>query len=190
MQAPERHLILGGARSGKTRHALQLAEALANQRSASVLYVATAHAGDVEMAARIARHRAERPLSWRTLEVPSRLADALLSLPPETIAIVDCLTLWLSNAVLRDFNEASPQNDLPLWRKERDDLLQSLTQCAASLILVSNEVGSGIVPMSALARRFQDEQGWLNQAAAAACEHVSLVVAGIAMTLKAPHASV
>ncbi len=184
MNAPERHLILGGARSGKTRHALQLAEALANRRCASVLYVATAHAGDAEMAARIARHRAERPLSWRTLEVPSRLADALLSLPPETVAIVDCLTLWLSNAMLYDFNEHSPHVDMPVWNKERDDLLQALTRCAASLILVSNEVGSGIVPMSALARRFQDEQGWLNQAVAAACERVSLVVAGIAMPLK------
>jgi adenosylcobinamide kinase/adenosylcobinamide-phosphate guanylyltransferase len=187
LNAPERHLILGGARSGKTRHALRLAEALANQQSASVLYVATAHAGDAEMAARIARHRAERPFSWRTLEVPSRLADALLSLPPQSVAIVDCLTLWLSNALLRDFDEQTPYGDLPAWSKERDDLQQALAQCAASLILVSNEVGSGVVPMSALSRRFQDEQGWLNQAVAAVCDRVSLVVAGIAVPLKAPN---
>jgi adenosylcobinamide kinase/adenosylcobinamide-phosphate guanylyltransferase len=164
---------------------LQLAEALANQQAASVTYIATAQAGDAEMAERIAQHRAERPPPWGTLEVPVHLADALLQLQ-SGVVVIDCLTLWLSNVLLQDFDELTPRAELPTWKQERDGLLRCLAQCPASLIVVSNEVGSGIVPMSPLARRFQDEQGRLNQALAAACDHVSLVVAGIALSLKKP----
>jgi adenosylcobinamide kinase/adenosylcobinamide-phosphate guanylyltransferase len=186
LQAPERHLVLGGARSGKTRHALQLAESLADQQSATLIYVATAHAGDAEMAERIAQHRAERSAAWSTLEAPDHLASAVMSLQPGTVAVIDCLTLWLSNAMLRDFNEQAPRSELQTWKAERNDMLGCLRRCSANIIMVSNEVGSGIVPMSALSRRFQDEQGWLNQRIAAVSDRVTLVVAGIAMTIKAP----
>lgn len=184
MQTSQRHLVLGGARSGKTGYALQLAETLANQRSAPVLYVATAQAHDVEMAERIARHRAERPVTWRTLEAPTSLAQSLAAIAQDTIVIVDCLTLWLSNALLIDFNEQHARDPLPSWNAERDDMLRHVRTTAGALILVSNEVGSGIVPLSAMARRFQDEQGWLNQSLAAACDAVTLVVAGIGIAVK------
>jgi adenosylcobinamide kinase/adenosylcobinamide-phosphate guanylyltransferase len=186
LNAPERHLVLGGARSGKTRYALQLAELLASRRSAQVVYVATAQAGDAEMAERIARHRAERPVTWRTLEAPLKLADSLSRVNSNTVLVIDCLTLWLSNALLQDFDEQTPRASLPTWTDERDRMLRFAQQFAGALIMVTNEVGAGIVPASALARRFQDEQGWLNQSMAALCEHVTWVMAGIAVPIKSP----
>jgi len=189
LNVPERHLVLGGARSGKTRHALQLAESLAAKRSASVLYVATAQAGDAEMAERIARHRAERPATWQTLEAPDHLADSLLHISSNTVLVIDCLTLWLSNALLHDFDAQSPRGALPTWIGERDRMLLFVRRFSGALIMVSNEVGAGIVPLSALARRFQDEQGWLNQSIAALSEHVTWVVAGIALPIKTTSAA-
>ena len=184
MNAPERHLVLGGARSGKTRHALQLAQTLASKRSASVLYVATAQAGDAEMVERIARHRAERPATWATLEAPEHLADALAHVGSNAVLVIDCLTLWLSNAMLRDFDERAPRAALRTWNAERDRMLLFVQQFCGALIMVSNEVGAGIVPLSPLSRRFQDEQGWLNQSVAALSEHVTWVMAGIAVPIK------
>jgi adenosylcobinamide kinase/adenosylcobinamide-phosphate guanylyltransferase len=181
---PERHLILGGARSGKTNHAITLAASLALARQLPVVYVATAEALDDEMRNRIARHRAERPQSWRTIEAPTDLAAALRAQPP-AILLVDCLTLWLSNALLLDFDEAQPTAEVPRWDAERSALLTWLAEYRGAALFVSNEVGSGIVPASALARRFQDEQGRLNQALAALCDSVTLVVAGIAVPIKA-----
>jgi adenosylcobinamide kinase/adenosylcobinamide-phosphate guanylyltransferase len=180
---PERHLILGGARCGKTNHAIALAAALAVASESRVVYVATAQALDAEMEHRIARHRAQRPSSWMTIEVPTRLAPVLES-QPAAILLVDCLTLWLSNALLADFDEAAPTAPLLRWEEERSALLQWLADFRGTALFVSNEVGSGIVPASALARRFQDEQGRLNQALGAICESVTLVVAGIAMPIK------
>jgi adenosylcobinamide kinase/adenosylcobinamide-phosphate guanylyltransferase len=180
---PERHLILGGARSGKTNHAITLAASLAAARRLPVLYVATAEALDDEMRNRIARHRAERPQSWQTIEAPSALAAELRAQPP-AIIVVDCLTLWLSNALLLDFDEAQPGAPLRRWDEERAALLSWLAEYPGAALFVSNEVGSGIVPASALARRFQDEQGRLNQQVAAVCESVTLVVAGIAVAVK------
>jgi adenosylcobinamide kinase/adenosylcobinamide-phosphate guanylyltransferase len=112
------------------------------------------------------------------------LADHLSAVREDTIIVVDCLTLWLSNAMLENFVEHQPLADLAVWTQERDGLLQWLQQYSGAIIMVSNEVGSGIVPLSALARRFQDEQGWLNQAVAAICEKVTLVVAGIPLAVK------
>jgi adenosylcobinamide kinase/adenosylcobinamide-phosphate guanylyltransferase len=180
---PERHLILGGARSGKTNHAITLATRLADARRASVAYVATAQALDDEMRHRIDLHRAQRPASWQTVEAPSELASAL-SVQPSAILLVDCLTLWLSNALLLDFDEAAPTGPVRRWDEERSAFLQWLAQYRGVALLVSNEVGSGIVPTSALARRFQDEQGRLNQEVAALCDSVTLVVAGIAVAVK------
>ena len=181
---PERHLILGGARSGKTNHAITLAASLAAAQQLPVVYVATAEALDDEMRNRIARHRAERPQSWQTIEAPNDLAAALRAQPP-AILLVDCLTLWLSNALLLDFDEAQPNAPAPRWDAERSALLSWLADYRGAALFVSNEVGSGIVPASALARRFQDEQGRLNQELAALCDSVTLVVAGIAVPIKA-----
>lgn len=180
----ERHLVLGGARSGKTRHALRLATTLASERSAEVVYVATAEALDREMQDRIARHRTERPAHWRTLEAPRHLAHALGDVSQDSVIVVDCLTLWLSNALLTDFREDAPADPLPMWAQERDELMDYLTRTRHALVLVSNEVGSGIVPLAPIARRFQSEQGWLNQSVADICERVTLIVAGIAVTIK------
>ena len=105
---------------------------------------------------------------------------------PGSIIVIDCLTLWLSNALLRDFDEQRPRDSLPGWAAEGDALLRYLQEPAGTIIMVSNEVGSGIVPVSALARRFQDEQGRLNQLLAALCERVTLVVAGIGIPIKSP----
>lgn len=179
-----RHLVLGGARSGKTRHALDLAEAFARERGANVVYVATAEARDAEMSERIARHRAERPMHWPTLEAPGQLARALASLANDTVVIVDCLTLWLSNALLRDFLDHTPNAALPTWSAELREFLDYLQHAPCSLVLVSNEVGWGIVPIAPVARRFQDEQGRLNQTVAGLCERVTLVVAGIPVQVK------
>lgn len=179
-----RRLIIGGARSGKTAHAIALAKTLSAARGAAVTYVATAQALDQEMQHRISLHRAERPTTWRTLEAPTGLAQALRHHREAGILVIDCMTLWLSNALLKDFREDAPTATLPSWQAELDEFLQWLQAVRSDVILISNEVGSGIVPLSSLARRFQDEQGRLNQVLAAACDQVTLVVAGIAVPIK------
>jgi adenosylcobinamide kinase/adenosylcobinamide-phosphate guanylyltransferase len=181
----ERHLVLGAARSGKTRHALRLAASLESARDKrEVVYVATAEAGDAEMQERIVRHRQERPSHWRTLEAPRELGRALASVPADAIVVVDCLTLWLSNALLCDFRDDAPLKALPTWDAEREAFFSYLARSEHTILLVSNEVGAGIVPMSPVARRFQSEQGRLNQAVASECERVTLVVAGIPLVIK------
>jgi adenosyl cobinamide kinase/adenosyl cobinamide phosphate guanylyltransferase len=162
-------LILGGARSGKSRYA----EALITALPAPWAYVATAQAGDDEMAARIADHRARRGANWRTIEAPYDLAAAIEDCADSPI-LIDCLTLWLSNILLagNNFDAAAAA------------LERALASCAASVVLVSNEVGSGVVPDHPLGRRFRDLQGLLNQRIAARADHVVLVVAGLPLTLK------
>lgn len=167
-----KELILGGVRSGKSA----LAETLARESGMEVLYLATATAGDREMGDRIARHRQRRPAHWRTREEPLALASALASeASPTRCILVDCLTLWLSNLL---------SGDRDRWRRERADLLALLPRLPGRVILVSNEVGWGIVPSSELGRRFRDEAGRLHQALAACCERVILVVAGLPQVLK------
>ena len=169
-----RTLILGGARSGKSRHA----ETLARQSGLEVVYIATGWAGDEEMQARIARHRADRPTGWLTVEAPCALAAALEThAAPTRCLIVDCLTLWLSNLL------AEGEERL---RQERAALLDSLPGLPGRICLISNEVGLGIVPANPLARRFIDEAGWLHQDLARICEQVVWVVAGLPQTLKGP----
>jgi adenosylcobinamide kinase/adenosylcobinamide-phosphate guanylyltransferase len=179
-----RHLVLGAARSGKTRFALNTAKSLAHSHESEVIYVATAEAHDAEMRERIARHRAERPGNWRTLEAPRELSGALASIEAQSVIVLDCLTLWLSNALLRDFCDDEPAGALPAWVAERAAFMNWLEQCGHTLVVVSNEVGGGVVPVSALARRFQSEQGWLNQDVASVCEQVTLVVAGLPVAIK------
>ena len=179
-----RYLVLGAARSGKTRFALNTAKSLARAQGKEVVYVATAEAHDDEMRERVARHRVERPADWRTLEAPRELARSLAFIESTSVIIVDCLTLWLSNAVLCDFREDVPTAALPTWAQEREAFMGWLRNCPHTLILVSNEVGGGVVPASPLARRFQSEQGWLNQDVADVCEDVTLVVAGLGVAIK------
>jgi adenosylcobinamide kinase/adenosylcobinamide-phosphate guanylyltransferase len=180
----ERRLILGGARSGKTAHAISLAKSLSSQQNLDVTYVATAQPLDDEMRHRISLHRAERPATWHTLEAPGGLAQAVAALPADCVVVIDCMTLWLSNALLKDFREDAPTTGLPTWERERADFLQWLNTTDNQVLLISNEVGAGIVPLSALSRRFQDEQGRLNQSLAAVCDQVTLVVAGIPVPIK------
>jgi adenosylcobinamide kinase/adenosylcobinamide-phosphate guanylyltransferase len=161
-------LILGGARSGKTTHALGLAEAT----NRGLVMIATAEALDEEMADRIARHRAERGPRWRTLEAPLDLRGALEQVGPGEIAVIDCLTLWVSNLMQAERDAEAEAEGLIAACEGRD------------AILISNEVGLGIVPDNALARRFRDVAGRLNQRIATAADRVVFVAAGLPLTLK------
>lgn len=176
-------LILGGARSGKSRHAEQIAAA----SGLAVTVIATAEAGDDEMAGRIRRHRADRPAGWRTVEEPLALAAALRrEAAPDRCLIVDCLTLWLTNllAGAEHLPPAASADALPRFRRERDALLAALPDLPGRVLLVANEVGLGLVPESPLGRLFRDEAGRLNQAVAAACPRVVFVAAGLPLVLK------
>ena len=161
--------MLGGARSGKSRYAESLVTAL----PPPWLYVATAEAGDSEMVARVAAHQARRGPSWTTIETPRNVAETL-GTHAATPTLVDCLTLWLSNVMLADADVDA----------EIEQLDEALARAAAPIVLVANEVGFGIVPDSALGRRFRDLQGLLNQRIAARADRVVLVVAGLPLTLK------
>ena len=167
-----KELILGGARSGKSAFAQRRATA----SGLSVIYLATAQAGDAEMVERIARHRAARPGDWGLVEEPLALAAALRAhAAPNRCLLVDCLTLWLSNLL------AAGEDALAA---ETGALLTALPALPGHLLLVSNEVGQGIVPANPLARRFRDEAGLLHQAVADCCDRVSFVIAGLPLTLK------
>ncbi len=169
------HLVLGGARSGKTRHALDAAAATA----LACVYVATGTAGDAEMAERIARHRAERGAGWTTLECPLALAAVIAEeARPNRVLLVDCLTLWISNLM---FAEPGVEADI---EAATAGLVDALGEARGPVILVSNEVGLGIVPDNALARRFRDHQGRVNQAVAQVAERVTFVAAGLPLRLK------
>jgi adenosylcobinamide kinase/adenosylcobinamide-phosphate guanylyltransferase len=179
-----RTLVLGGARSGKSVHA----ERMALDSGKEIVYIATAKAGDSEMAARIAHHRTNRPAAWRTVEEPLMLGDALSQWnSPERMIVVDCLTLWLLNLLLAGSGEFPEVGELVLpaaFHAERDAFLKVLTQAQGDIVLVSNEVGMGVVPQGALSRCFTDEAGRLNQAVAAICDRVVLVAAGLPLMLK------
>jgi adenosylcobinamide kinase/adenosylcobinamide-phosphate guanylyltransferase len=163
-------LILGGAASGKSTFAEGLVTGLGWPR----VYLATAQAWDEEMQARIARHREARGPAWRTVEAPLDLARALRDVTREEAVLVDCATLWLSNRMLAG-------DDLPAAEAE---LLAALAGCPAPVAVVSNEVGLGIVPDTALGRRFRDAQGGLNQRLAAQADLVVFVAAGLPLVLK------
>ena len=177
-------LILGGARSGKSRLAQRLATP-----AARVIYIATARTcGDPEMSERIERHRASRPASWRTIEEHLTLADALDRAAREADAdaiVVDCLTIWLSN-LFWEHRDASTQQVENVARTELQRIAIAARAC--HVILVSNELGSGTVPEPAITRAFRDTQGLLNQWAAEAADEVILTVAGLPLYLKSsPH---
>ncbi|MGP3697702.1 bifunctional adenosylcobinamide kinase/adenosylcobinamide-phosphate guanylyltransferase [Rhodobacter sp. NSM] len=167
---PPLTLVLGGARSGKSRMAEQLVIGSGRPR----FYLATAEAWDDEMRERISAHRRDRGDGWHTVEEPRDLSPALSRMPPEACVLLDCATLWLSNH---------------LWAESDIDaeiavLLHALGSCPAPVVVVSNEVGWAIVPENSLARRFRDEQGRLNQRLAAQAGLVVAVMAGLPMVLK------
>jgi adenosylcobinamide kinase/adenosylcobinamide-phosphate guanylyltransferase len=163
-------LVLGGARSGKTAFAMAAARAAA----ARPVMIATGQAFDDEMRVRIARHQQDRGDGWVTIEAPLDLHGALAGLAADDAAVIDCLTLWLSNLI-------HAQADIGAKAAE---LLAALAACPARVWLVSNEVGQGIVPDNALARRFGDEAGRLHQILAQAADEVFLIVAGLPLRLK------
>lgn len=167
-------LVLGGARSGKSRHA----EGLCRATELSRLYIATAAAYDAEMDERIAKHKTARAQDgWQTLEEQHALPDLLAeALAPDSIALVDCLTLWLTNRLLADADLAT----------DMDRLCAVIEARTGPVVFVSNETGLGIVPDNALARRFRDAQGTLNQCVAALSTHVTFVAAGLPLVLKEP----
>jgi adenosylcobinamide kinase/adenosylcobinamide-phosphate guanylyltransferase len=180
-------LIIGGARSGKSA----LAEQRARQSGLAVTYVATATAGDAEMARRIGHHRARRPPDWNCIEAPLRLAEAMeRQAAVDRCLVVDCLTLWLSNLFFAGAAaaqaEAGEAVDCPLLAAQTAALLGVLPSLPGRMILVSNEVGWGIVPMQPVARLFADAQGRLNQQVAAASDRVTAVIAGLPLDLKLP----
>lgn len=165
-------LVLGGARSGKSAFAQKAAENAAD--GGRPILIATGQAFDDEMAERIARHKADRGESWVTVEAPLALAEAVFALPADAVAVVDCLTLWLSNLMLaeRDIGAAATE------------LVAAVTDCPARLWLVSNEVGLGLVPETPLGRRFRDEAGRLHQRLAQAVDEVFFVAAGLPLRMK------
>ncbi len=196
------HLILGGARSGKSAYAERLALATHAQtriqtqsqpkpsnaqnvassatQQNPLIYLATGTAGDLEMAARINHHQARREQQnqsqtthWQTVEEPMNLACALTNITDGSVVLIDCLTLWLSNCLHQE-----------CWEIQKADFIDALSASDATIIMVSNEVGSGIVPMGKLSRQFVDQSGWLHQQLAAICSDVTLVVAGLPMKLK------
>lgn len=183
-----RELILGGARSGKSRLAEKRAT-VCEALGMDVVYIATAEAWDPEMVERLAHHRNSRPAHWVTVEEPVKLAATLQTQAAvDRCLIVDCITLWLSALVFKGQAgtqmEAGHPIDCALFQQERQSLLEVLPDLCGEIILVSNEIGSGIVPGNRLARRFADEQGRLNQELAARCERVTLSVAGIPLALR------
>ncbi|WP_198670465.1 bifunctional adenosylcobinamide kinase/adenosylcobinamide-phosphate guanylyltransferase [Oceanicella sp. SM1341] len=165
-----RALVLGGARSGKSRFAEQMVRETGLPR----VYIATAQAFDGEMAARIALHREERGPEWQTIEAPRALAATLAEVEPGRAVLVDCLTLWLSNVMLDGGDVAA----------ESAALLEVLAAMPGPVVLVSNELGMGLVPETALGRAFRDAQGRLNQQVAALADRAVFVAAGLPLVLK------
>ena len=163
-------LIVGGARSGKSRRALELADASDRNK----VFVATAEALDGEMAERISIHKSERDESWETREVPLDLPAALRDASANEFLVVDCLTLWLSNIMHNERDVTA----------EAEHLCDAVTEARCDIVLVSNEVGLGLVPDTAIGRAFRDEQGRLNQVIGRACGRVEFIAAGLPLLLK------
>lgn len=170
-------LILGGARSGKSVHAEKLAAAT----RLPVTYIATAQVYDPEFGARVEHHKSRRPNHWQTVETPHQLAETLRrESAPDRCLIVDCLTLWLAQCICP---ECAPPEGVD-WASERKLLLEILPKLEGQIIMVSNEVGMGIVPLGEINRQFQDEAGRLNQAVAAISDQVIFIAAGLPLKLK------
>lgn len=171
------HLILGGARSGKSTYA----EKIALESGLPVTYIATAQVYDAEFGQRVEHHKTRRPAHWRTLEQAFNLGATILEAAKTgECVIVDCLTLWLAQCICPDCDRPNGFN----WQDERQALLDALPKVQGTVLLVSNEVGMGIVPLGEINRQFQDAQGRLNQAVAQIADQVSFVAAGLPLRLK------
>jgi adenosylcobinamide kinase/adenosylcobinamide-phosphate guanylyltransferase len=168
-----KQLIIGACRSGKSAYAERCANSLGKKQ----VYIATAEALDVEMETRIHRHQADRDDTWELCETPIELAAAINRYDDSnTCILIDCLTLWLSNCLLSE--------DSGLWMGEREKFITSLKASRSDVLLVGNEVGSGIIPMGEINRTFVDENGRLHQVLAEMCDEVNYIVAGLPHTLK------
>ena len=176
-------LLLGGARAGKSAHALRLAAVRQRNSGAKVCFIATAQPLDEDMTARITRHREQRPSDWQTIEEPYQIAEALRQGGEARVVIVDCLTLFVSNWLLRYTDEHECEQSV---RRITRDFLELAESRRQTIICVSNEVGLGIVPETRLGRVFRDVLGRVNQDFAAAAAEVCLLVAGLPLQLKRP----
>ncbi|CEK14949.1 adenosylcobinamide-phosphate guanylyltransferase; adenosylcobinamide kinase [Chthonomonas calidirosea] len=181
--------VVGGARSGKSRYAQNLAKTLAEQRLGRVLFIATAEVTDEEMAARIAYHRRERPQEWDTIEVPIGAADAILARKGQyDVILLDCITLFLSNLLLSMQEQPRDQIEIRI-RQEVERLCAAARASEADVLFVSNEVGLSLHPLTALGRLFQDIAGRANQIIAAAADEVVLMFCGIPLKIKSQEGS-
>ncbi|MDH5257985.1 MAG: bifunctional adenosylcobinamide kinase/adenosylcobinamide-phosphate guanylyltransferase [Gammaproteobacteria bacterium] len=172
-----KQLILGGNRSGKSRLAEKTATQIETEKNISVIYIATSEGNDNAMQARVAKHQADRPSHWQTIEESTRLAETLRQHASDQHCIlVDCLTLWLTNLLMSD--------DASLCEKEINNLLEALPELPGHIIFVSNETGLGVIPMGELTRQFCDEAGLLHQKIASLCDRVVFTVAGLPHVLK------
>ena len=175
-------LILGGARSGKSRLAESRVASISDTESShlkKIIYIATATAHDEEMAERIKHHQQRRAAHWRLIEEPVKLAEILqANNQPDTILLIECLTLWLTNLLCH--------SDPDIFTIEKHKFIQQLQHSRADIIIVSNETGMGVVPMGELSRRYVDEAGFLHQQLAQISDRVTLVIAGLEQTLKKP----
>jgi len=177
--------ILGGARSGKSAYAQQLAKEIGKERGGRVVYVATAGAGDEEMHARIERHRRSRPSRWETVEAPVGVAAVVAEVGIERAAlIVDCLTLLMSNLLLAEDEDVDAERAAQRVLREVEELIEAVQATEADVIVVSNEVGMGVVPSTRLGRLFQDIAGQAHQLLARAADEVYFMLAGLPQRLK------
>ena len=174
------HLILGGARSGKSHFAEKQALERANSNNSPLHYIATAISFDQEMEARIKHHQQRRDEQWHEHEVPLQLAQALRTMRSSDVVLVDCLTLWLNN-VIYELGDQASNEQVELWIEE---LVAAVQTSPASIIMVSNEVGLGVVPMGQVSRLFVDNAGRMNQALAKVATQVTFIAAGLPMVLK------
>lgn len=170
--------ILGGARSGKSAYALKLAEAMASKK----LYLATAQALDKEMAEKIKKHKKQRGNNWTTIEEPIKLADVIRGDKKHDVILLDCLTLWVSNLMSKESGVRSQKSEVIY--KNINQLISTCKKSKANIVVVSNEVGLGIVPDNPLARKFRDIAGIANQKMAEAADEVYFVAAGMPMRMK------
>ena len=189
MQIAHQEFILGGQKSGKTRRAEQLAQAwLQADAQHQAVYIAAGQAWDEEMQRRIARHqndRRERVPRMQTCEAPLDVAQALQHhSQPQTLVVVDCLTMWLTNWTMPMHAPTDAQAHTRAWQAQRQAMLDALAQCAGPVVLVGNEIGWGVIPMGAQVREFVDALGVLNQDVARVCKRVTLMAAGLPLHLK------
>lgn len=170
-----KQLIIGGARSGKSRLAQQYAVNWQARTLGEVIVIATAEVTEGEMAKRIAHHKINRPQNWELVETRLDLTAALSKFSQaDNLILVDCLSLWLSNILLSERS----------WAQAKQDLVDIVGQLAGEVIFISNEVGQGVVPLGQLSREFVDESGWLNQSLASEVDQVTTVIAGLPLVLK------